>query len=71
MKYLARFGKVWKNKNTGETYGNEIEIREPDVIANYTQVSEKEAIASAKKSKREKPSPVFEAENTYQRRNEV
>lgn len=38
-KYLARYGKVWKDRRTGKTLGAELELKKDDNISHYTQVS--------------------------------
>ena len=40
MEYIARVGKVWKNKRTSEIHGRNIKIDEKDSIDNYAMVRE-------------------------------
>jgi|GEM_PF-3010457 hypothetical protein len=37
-KHIARYGKVWKSKKSGNMYGRELEILEGDNIDNYVMV---------------------------------
>ena len=55
MKHISRYGKVWKDKRTGETLGRELEVSNGDNIENYTMViaPKKNEVAENIKKKKE------------------
>ena len=66
-KYISRFGKVWQNRNTGKTYGSELELKDGDDIKNYTQVKApdtaiKAAVAKTAAKATDKTTSIFETE---------
>ena len=66
-KFLARFGKVWKERSTGKTYGSELELKDGDSIKNYTQVKASDAATKTATTKTaaktaDKATSIFETE---------
>lgn len=66
-KYIARYGKVWADRRTGNVIGAELELKDGESVKSYTQVNEDapKAGAESAKSKKEKSTSIFEEEAKY------
>lgn len=60
-KYLARYGKVWKDRRTNKIIGTEIELGKGESIKSYTQVDAQKT--EEKATKKEKSTTYFEGGN--------